>query len=97
MATAFDITNEVLLAFINSNRIEMTLIELHTNLTSRKIRISTDEILRILRSESLVNLFNLQVISNNLYLIQLNPKVSRNFLKNLSNQLCFCTDIVNSL
>jgi hypothetical protein len=75
MAAAIDLPNEVLHAFINSHRNEMTLIELHKILSTRFNRLTPDEVLRIVRSPSLVNLFNLQPISNDLCLIQLNPKV----------------------
>lgn len=79
MAAALDSSNEVLEIFSRLNRIEMTLIELHKNLSTRMHRITTDEVLRIIRQSNLVNLFNLQPISNDLCLIQLSPKVSRNF------------------
>jgi hypothetical protein len=75
MAAALDLSNEVLNVFVNSHRNEMTLIELHNILVNRIPRITTDEVLRIVRLPNLINLFNLQSISNNLCLIQLNPKV----------------------
>ncbi len=76
MAVALDVANEVLSVFSRSNRTEMTLIELQSSLATR---MTTDEVLRIIRLPNLVNLFNLQPISNNLCLIQLSPKVSRKF------------------
>jgi hypothetical protein len=79
MAVALDSSNEVLYIFSHFNRTEMTLIELHKNLSTRIHRITTDEVLRIIRQPNLVNLFNLQPISNDLCLIQLSPKVNRNF------------------
>lgn len=77
MAASMDLSNEVLNIFANSHRTEMTLIELHQILIKRIPRITTDEVLRIIRSPNLLNLFNLQPISNNLCLIQLNPKVKK--------------------
>ncbi|CAF1120872.1 unnamed protein product [Rotaria sordida] len=76
MATAFDLFDEVLHAFDNSHRNEMTFIELHNILINRNIDITTDELIRVIRSPSLLNLFNLQSISNDLYLIQLKPKLT---------------------
>jgi hypothetical protein len=76
MAVALDPSNEVLDIFSHLNRTEMTLIELHNNLSTRIRRITTDEVLRIIRQPNLVNLFNLQPISNDLCLIQLSPKVN---------------------
>ncbi|CAF3038000.1 unnamed protein product [Rotaria sp. Silwood2] len=75
MATAFDLFDEVLRAFNNSHRNEMTLIELQKVLVNRNIDITDDELISIIRSPSLSNLFNLQTISNDLSLIQLCPKV----------------------
>jgi hypothetical protein len=94
MAVAIDLSNEVLHAFANSHRHEMTLIELHKVLSTQFMRITTDEVLRTVRSSSLVNLFNLQPISNDLCLIQLNPKVRR-IIKTYF--ICFYVQIVNSL
>ncbi|CAF2561496.1 unnamed protein product [Rotaria sp. Silwood2] len=74
MATAFDLFDEVLRAFNNSYRNEMTLIELQKVLVNRNIDITDDELISIIRSPSLSNLFNLQTISNDLSLIQLCPK-----------------------
>ncbi|CAF4597103.1 unnamed protein product, partial [Rotaria sp. Silwood2] len=74
MATAFDLFDEVLRAFNNSHRNEMTLIELQKVLVNRNIDITDDELISIIRSPSLSNLFNLQTISNDLSLIQLCPK-----------------------
>jgi hypothetical protein len=76
MAVAIDFSDEVLRIFTDSHRNEMTLIELQTILASQVKRITNDDVLRIVRSPSLVNLFNLQPISNDLCLIQLNPKVN---------------------
>jgi hypothetical protein len=75
MAGALDLSNEVLRVFANSHRNEMTLIELHNILVNRIPRITTDEVLRIVRLPNLINIFNLQSISNDLCLVQLNPKV----------------------
>jgi hypothetical protein len=79
MAVAMDLSNEVLNVFANSHRNEMTLIELHQILANRIPQITTDEVLRIVRSPNLLNLFTLQPISNDLCLIQLSPKVSTKF------------------
>jgi len=76
MAVAIDFSDEVLRIFTDSHRNEMTLIELQNILASQVKRITSDDVLRIVRSPSLVNLFNLQPISNDLCLIQLNPKVN---------------------
>jgi len=76
MAVAIDFSDEVLRIFVDLHRNEMTLIELQNILASQVKRITNDDVLRIVRSPSLVNLFNLQPISNDLCLIQLNPKVN---------------------
>jgi len=76
MAVAIDFSDEVLRIFVDLHRNEMTLIELQNILASQVKRITSDDVLRIVRSPSLVNLFNLQPISNGLCLIQLNPKVN---------------------
>jgi hypothetical protein len=76
MAVAIDFSDEVLRIFVDLHRNEMTLIELQNILASQVKRITSDDVLRIVRSPSLVNLFNLQPISNDLCLIQLNPKVN---------------------
>ncbi len=78
MASAIDLSDEVIRVFTDSHRNEMTLIELHDMLVSKFKRITVDEVLRVVRSSSLVNLFNLQPITNDLCLVQLSPKVSIN-------------------
>ncbi|CAF4736765.1 unnamed protein product [Rotaria sp. Silwood1] len=75
MAAAFNLFDEVLRAFDKSHRNEMTFIELHNILVNRNIDITADELNQIIRSPSLLNLFNLQPISNDLCLIQLSPKL----------------------
>ncbi|CAF1400134.1 unnamed protein product [Adineta steineri] len=76
MATAIDLTYEILRIFSDSHRNEMTLIELHTILANQIKRLTTDEVLRTLRSTNLSNLFSIQFISNDVCLIQLNPKLT---------------------
>ena len=94
MAVALDVSNEVLDIFSKSNRIEMTLIELHNNLSIRIPRITMDEVLRIIRRPNLVNLFNLQPISNDLCLVQLSPKVIHDLIFEVVNNLIY---LVNTL
>jgi hypothetical protein len=94
MAAAPDESNEVLYIFSHLNRFEMTLIELHKNLSTRFPQITMDEVLRIIRKPNLINLFNLQPISNDLCLVQLSPKVSQGLLfEDFNNLIC----LVNTL
>ncbi|UJR14782.1 hypothetical protein I4U23_001770 [Adineta vaga] len=76
MASAYDLSHEILRVFVNMQRNEMSLTELHQNLASPKNRLTIDEVLRTIRSTNLSNLFNLQSISNELCFIQLSPKLT---------------------
>ncbi|CAF0856222.1 unnamed protein product [Adineta ricciae] len=75
MASAYNLSDEILRVFVNTQRSEMTLADLHQHLVNHRNRLTTDDILCAFRSASLMNLFNLQSISNELCLVQLNPKL----------------------
>lgn len=75
MASASDLSDEILRAFDNLHKNEMTLNELHSILVNQNKRIATDELIRIIQSPSLFHLFNLQRTTSKSYLIQLSPKV----------------------
>ena len=77
MAVATDFSDDVLRTFFTLRRTEMTLIEVHNNLVNRNIRL-TEHLLAIFRSSSLLNLFDLQQLSNGSYLVRLSPKVRIN-------------------
>ncbi|CAF2078344.1 unnamed protein product [Rotaria magnacalcarata] len=76
MAFALNLPNEILSVFDNLHRKEMRSNDLHRILNNRNIQISMDEIIQIVRSSSLSNLFNVQSLSNDSYVIQLSPKLT---------------------
>ena len=98
MAFALNLPNEILRVFDNLHQHEMKSNDLHKILNNRNISISLDEIIQTLRSASLSNLFNVQSISKDSYLIQLSPKVRSLFLKKeSSDKVLFFDFIVDTL
>ena len=78
-AVATDFSDEALRTFVDLRRTGMTLIEVHKSLIDRNIQLATDHLLRIFHSSSLINLFDLQQLSNESYSVRLNPRVRINF------------------
>ena len=76
MATAINLSDEILQAFANSRQIEMTLKQLYNVLRFRLTSTSPEEILQEIQSAPFANLMDVQSPSADDRRIRLNPKVS---------------------